>query len=346
MKKLLNLSALIATSVFCTQSFADLQILDNPYHPATVSRTPSQAPQQYDEDQYPPAQAAPQQQQPQYPQVQLRRARRSDYAQNTQTNQDLNNTQSDLDAAYSSNRYRIERPSDFHIVPTISYLNSNWSGYSNSNTSNYYNNYGYGGGSSGSISAKTGYAAGAMAVIGHDRLQYEIGLRYAERDVQYSGPLSSGNALANTPNGYTGNMTIKATYLEVPALVRYSFASTQETHFYVHGGVVVAALQSSSSSFDSVSNGSGYGYGNLNTYGTNSNYTPPGTTSDATLGTGLNTTDLRGTAGLGAEVRMTRGMSWIFQFDYEQSLAKINNSGSSNLVIVGYGLTTGVSFDL
>ena len=226
-------------------------------------------------------------------------------------------------------RARSDRPTLFHVMPVVSYLNSNWKGVSQTTTN--YNTTGAGG----TTSSQAGFGAGVEATIGLGQLKLETGLQYAQRNINYSGYLKNSSGASTS---YTGTVSEKATYFEIPLLGRYSFSDPNKTNVFVHAGGVLAILQSQSSSV------SGQTYAYQTGYYYPSYYSGTDASGDGTLGT-LNSVDVRGKIGLGGDIKVTHDVGIIVVADYERSLSKINNSGTDSIYLEGYGLTTGVAFD-
>lgn len=226
-------------------------------------------------------------------------------------------------------RTRKKEQSAFHIMPVVSYLNSNWKGVSQ--TSSTYNTAAAGG----TTASQGGFGAGIEALVGQGQLKFETGFQYAQRNVNYTGYLK--NASGNSTS-YTGTISEKATYFEIPLLARYSFSDPNKTNLFVHAGGVLAILQSQTSTV------SGQTYAYQTGYYYPSYYSGTDASGDGTLGA-LNSTDFRGKLGLGGDIKVSREVALIVAADYERSFSKINASGTDSIYLEGYGLTAGLAFN-
>jgi hypothetical protein len=206
--------------------------------------------------------------------------------------------------------------STFSLVPAVGYQNFEWAGTN---------------ASSGSFTSLGGYSVGASVLLGADNLHYETGLYYAERGIGYDGYLRGAGNVQSSP--VKGAIEFRASYLEIPAFVRYAFFHRERTHVFLKAGAVLDVLQSSSSTID---------YKNsVGTLGVFSN-----ATSEDTFSASMRETDLRWAVGGGGVVKIWDRISVTGQGLYERSFSSINKSGMSNFLNAGFSLQLGALIEL
>lgn len=122
-------------------------------------------------------------------------------------------------------------------------------------------------------------------------------------------------------------------------MARFSFSDPSSSHFFVHGGAVAAFLVSNSNSVTNTN------YGYQTGYFYPSYYSGTAGSASGTLGT-MNSTDFRGVAGLGGEIKLDKGLFLTIEADYQRSISEISNSRDYNIAIESFGGSVGISFDL
>ncbi|MBO9665911.1 MAG: outer membrane beta-barrel protein, partial [Bdellovibrio sp.] len=159
---------------------------------------------------------------------------------------------------------------------------------------------------------REGYVVGANVLYGRGNWQLETGLQYAERGM-----------LVNNLGSYNYEYTVK--YLEVPAMLRWSFVNRQSWSLFSEAGLVLATVQDAK----------------LQATGPYS--------ESADVKDNFNSLDTRMALSFGGTWKYTKNIAAVMMVNYQSSISpmnKGNNWNGQDAYNDGYAVTVGGQFGI